>query len=164
MSKKDELQSKNKLKCKLYYNKNKNELKTLKEENTDLKDEIKELKLKLSFNTDIYDDDDNDDDDNDDDDNDDDDDIEPDEDNENENYYKLYDEVAQKTKNFNLVYIKDYERNINNNLLKYQNLFLDNLNEKTLDNKRIEWLLNMKKYLNGSNNEYETVYYPYQIL
>ena len=153
MSKNNEIKAKNKLKCKLYYTKNKNELKTLKELNTELKDEIHNLKLKLSVYTDIYDDnDDNDDDD---------DDIEPDE---NKNYYELYDELALKTKNFNLVFIKDYELNLNNNLLKYQNLFLDNLDEKALDNKRIEWLLNMKKYLNGSNNEYEAVYYPYQLL
>ena len=150
--------SKNKLKCKLYYNKNKQELKTLKEENIELKQEIQELKLKLSVYTDIYDDDDDDNDDDDDDGDGDDD------ENKNKNYYELYDEVALKTNNFNLVYIKDFERNINSNLLKYQNLFLDNLDDKTLNNKRIEWLLNIKKYLNGSNNEIEAVYYPYQVL
>ena len=64
-----------------------------------------------------------------------------------------------------MVFIKDFERNINSNLLKYQNLFLDNLNDKALDNKRLDWLKNMNKYLNdGSNNEYETVYYQYQML
>ena len=130
----------------------------MKEENIELKNEIQELKIKLSVYSDIYDGDDS----NDDNDNDDnDDDIEP---YENKNYDELYDEITQKTKNFNLVFVKDYERNLNNNLLKYQNLFLDNLDEKALDNKRIEWLLNMKKYLNGSNNEYEEIYYPYQLL
>ena len=147
---------KNKLKCKLYYNKNKQELKTLKEENIELKDEIQELKLKLSIYTDIYDDKEPNDDDYDDDD-----DIEPDE---NKNYYELYDEIALKTNNFNLVYIKDFQRNINSNLLKYQNLFLDNLDEKALNNKRLGWLLNMKKYLDDSNIEFEEVYYPYQML
>ena len=147
---------KNKLKCKLYYNKNKQELKTLKEENIELKDEIQELKLKLSIYTNIYDDKEPNDDDYDDDD-----DIEPDE---NKNYYELYDEIALKTNNFNLVYIKDFQRNINSNLLKYQNLFLDNLDEKALNNKRLGWLLNMKQYLDDSNIEFEEVYYPYQML
>ena len=171
MSKKDRLQSKNKLKCKLYYNKNKNELKTLKELNTELKNEIQELKIKLSIYSDIYDDDSNDDsnddndddsnDDNDDDSNDDNDDIEP---YQNKSYEELYNEIALKTKHFNLVFIKDFERTINSNLLKYQNLFLDNLNDKALDNKRLDWFKNMNKYLNGGNNEYETVYYQYQML
>ena len=158
---------KNKLKCKLYYNKNKQELKTLKEENIELKDEIHNLKLKLSVYTDIYDDNDsNDDNDNDStDDNDSNDDNDNDSNEDNENYEELYNEVAQTTNNFNLVFIKDFERNINSNLLKYQNLFLDNLNDKALDNKRLDWLKNMNKYLNdGSNNEYETVYYQYQML
>ena len=150
--------SKNKLKCKLYYNKNKQELKNLKELNIELKLEIQELKIKLSIYTDIYGDKEpNDDYDGDSDD----DDIEPDE---NKTYFELYDEVALKTHNFNPVYIKDFERNINSNLLKYQNLFLDNLDEKTLDNNRLGWLINMKKYLHGSNIEFEEVYYPYQML
>ena len=86
---------KNKLKCKLYYFNNKQELKNLKEENIELKHEIQKLKIKLSIYTDIYGDKEPNDDDDDYDGDDDDDDIEPDE---NKNYFELYDEIALKTK------------------------------------------------------------------
>ena len=156
----DELKAKNKLKRKLYYNKNKNTLETLKQETINLKQELTELKIKLSIYNDVYNNKEPDDDDtvN----TDDTDDTEPED---NINYNELYNEITKMTKNNNPIYIKDFERNLNPKLLKYQYLFIDNLNDETLDNKRVEWLKNIKTFLDGDNDiEYEEVFYGYQYI
>ena len=154
----------NKNYCKTYYNKKKNNLNNLKQENINLKqinDNLKqENALLIKELTDIKDMLDNDEE------------SEEEESEEEEseeeseeealNYDELYDELATRTKNFNLVFIKDYERHMNPKLLKYQLLFIENINDNTLDEKRFEWMMNMKKFLDNDDTEdeeYEEVGY-----
>ena len=44
---------------------------------------------------------------------------------------KSYDEINNRTRNFNPVSIKDYERNMNPKLKTYRNLFIDKLDDET---------------------------------
>ena len=144
----------NKNYCKTYYNKKKNNLNNLKDEN--INDNLKqENALLIKELTDIKDMLDNEEESEEED---------PEEESEEEalNYDELYDELATRTKNFNLVFIKDYERHMNPKLLKYQLLFIENINDNTLDEKRFEWMMNMKKFLDNDNTEdeeYEEVGY-----
>jgi hypothetical protein len=81
------------------------------------------------------------------------------------NYNELYNEILAMTKKKTPVFIKDYERNMNQKIKEYHFLFIDNSNDETLNNKRFEWLKNIKKYLDGDNDiEYETVHIPYQYI
>ena len=130
----------NKNYCKTYYDKRKINLENLKQENINLKqinDNLKqENALLIKELTDIKDMLDN----------------EEDSDNDTEteevlNYDELYNELATRTKNFNLVFIKDYERHMNPKLLKYHHLFIEKINDITLDDMRIEWMKNMKAFL-----------------
>ena len=153
----------NKNYCKTYYNKKKNNLNNLKQENINLKqinDNLKqENALLIKELTDIKDMLDNEEE------SDNDTEAEADEDDEDIynntdeeealNYDELYDELATRTKNFNLVFIKDYERHMNPKLLKYQYLFIENINDITLDDRRFEWMKNMKAFLDDDNTEYE---------
>ena len=159
----DDYKNANKNYCKTYYNKKKNNLNNLKEELTALKQENNKIKqenlILIKELTDIRDklEDEEEDEDEDD-----------DEDEEPLNYDELYNELSTRTKNFNPVFVKDYERNINPKLLKYQMLFIDNINDQKLDDKRFEWLKDMKSFLDddGSDIEYESadVYIPYQYM
>ena len=159
----DDYKNANKKYCKTYYNKKKNNLNNLKDELTVLKQEnnkikqenallIKELMdIKTKLDTDI------------DTDNDTDNDTESED---NINYNELYNEISTRTKKFNQVFVKDYERHMNPNLLKYQVLFIDNKNDETLDNKRFEWLKNIKNFLDEDDdydNEYEEVIYHHPL-
>ena len=141
----------NKNYCKTYYGKKKINLENLKQENINLKqinDNLKqENALLIKELTDIKDMLDND--------NDTDTDTDDEEEEEPLNYDELYEELATRTKNFNTVFIKDYERNMNPKLLKYQLLFIENRNDKTLDDKRFEWLKNMKNFLDDDNDDFE---------
>ena len=154
----DDYKNANKNYCKTYYNKKKNNLNNLKEELTALKQENNKIKqenlILIKELTDIRDklEDEEEDDD--------------DEDEETPNYDELYNELSTRTKNFNPVFVKDYERNINPKL-KYQMLFIDNSNDEKLDDKRFEWLKNMKSFLDDDDDdEYESadVYIPYQYM
>ena len=138
----------NKKYCKTYYNKKKNNLNNLKQENINLKqinDNLKQendlLKKELTKIKDMLEEEEED--------------EEDEEDEEALNYDELYDELATRTKNFNLVFIKDYERHMNPKLLKYQYLFIENINDITLDDRRFEWMKNMKAFLDDDNTEYE---------
>jgi len=144
----------NKNYCKTYYNKKKNNLNNLKQENINLKqinDNLKqENALLIKELTDIKDMLDNEEDS----DNDTETEAEEEEDSDNDteteevlNYDELYNELATRTKNFNLVFIKDYERHMNPKLLKYHHLFIEKINDITLDDMRIEWMKNMKAFL-----------------
>ena len=139
----------NKKYCKTYYDKKKINLENLKQENINLKqinDNLKqENALLIKELTDIKDMLDND--------NDTDEDEDEDEDEELLNYDELYDEVATRTKNFNTVFVKDYERHMNPKLLKYQYLFIDHTNDETLDDKRYEWMKNMKNFLDDDDDD-----------
>ena len=156
----DDYKNANKNYCKTYYIKKKNNLNNLKDENINLKDELKVLKqenaLLIKELTDIKDmlDNDNDTDE----DEDEDDEEEEDEDEEPLNYDELYEELATRTKKINTVFVKDYERHMNPKLLKYQYLFIDHTNDETLDDKRYEWMKNMKNVLDDDDiEEYEEV-------
>jgi len=157
----DDYKNANKNYCKTYYIKKKNNLNNLKDENINLKDELKVLKqenaLLIKELTDIKDMLDNEEESEEEESEEED----PEEESEEEalNYDELYDELATRTKNFNLVFIKDYERHMNPKLLKYQLLFIENINDNTLDEKRFEWMMNMKKFLDNDDTEYEEVGY-----
>ena len=154
----------NKKYCKTYYGKKKNNLNNLKDENINLKQENDNLKqenaLLIKELADIRDK------------------LEEEEEEEDEeeedeeeedeialNYDELYNELSTRTKNFNTVFVKDYERHMNPKLLKYQVLFIENRNDKTLDNKRFEWMKNMKNFLdNDDDDDDDDVYIPYQYI
>ena len=170
----DELKAKKKLRCKLYHKTNKDKFKKLKIENELLQQEIGELKIKLSIYNELIDvrnnkktaveeepDDDDEPEAEKETDNDDNetvktDDIEP-------NYDELFNEIENRTRNFHPVFIKDYERHMAPNLKKYQCLFIYHIYDKTLYNKRVEWLKNFNFVLDGDDEiEYE-VYYQHII-
>ena len=160
----------NKNYCKTYYNKKKNNLNNLKEELTALKQENNKIKQENAIlikqltdirdKLDTYTDTDTDTE------KDTEEDTEPDE---PLNYDELYNELKTRTKNFNAVFVKDFELHMKPKL-KYQMLFIDDINDEKLDDKRFEWLKDMKSFLDddddGSDIEYESadVYIPYQYM
>ena len=154
----------NKKYCKTYYDKKKNnlnnlkdELSALKQENNNLKQENATLIKELADIRDKLEDEEEEEDEEDED---------EEEDEEPLNYDELYDELSTRTKKINTVFVKDYERNMNPKLLKYQYLFIENINDETLDNKRFEWLKNMKNFLDDDDDneyEYEEVIYHHPL-
>ena len=76
----------------------------------------------------------------------------------------MYDEIDERTRNFHPVFIKDYERHLNPRLKKYQYLFIDHINEETLDKSRNEYLNNIKKKLDEPDDtDDEEIYFNHNI-
>ena len=79
-------------------------------------------------------------------------------------YDELYNEINDRTRNLNAVFIKDYEQNMNPRLKKYQYLFIDNIDNDTLNKSRYEYLNNIKNFLDDDDEDSEDdVYFSYNI-